>query len=152
TGCGDTVNAIASDTGRIVCSYTFPTSDLILCVDAIHYIGNAAAAAISDKDAKTGVDGDDDGEDEEDDAVKQNNGRRKDDTEEGRGSHVAVGTRNLQLCVLRIAKTPSAEGATPQLTFVVVQQWTAALHAISLVQFVADQALLSASTDGIIKV
>ncbi|EPY20369.1 U3 small nucleolar RNA-associated protein 13 [Strigomonas culicis] len=171
TICGDTVNVLRTETGKTLCSFTVPLDDVILCLDTVSVLSPAAppgepatrktVAKRREKDAPN------------DPAEPAAPGA---DSHVPVGSYVAVGTRQLQIFLLRVdllappalpespakADEQAEEGevpATPQAQqerryeMQQVVSWTAAQQAISTLHFSPSGLyLVVGSTDGGVKV
>ncbi|ORC91834.1 uncharacterized protein TM35_000054300 [Trypanosoma theileri] len=188
TACGDTVNVLLANTGDLLASYTLPVEDVILRIDAV----TVAPTETSSIDVTT-TSGRKSGENTNANMKKNNNknGKKtKKEVEEPpaeienkskvpHGSYIAVGTRALQIYVLRLdriigekenvddkdnneenikeltsfsdSNAADSDGYSCILT--PLRSWTASQQAISVVQFTFDgRFLVSGSTDGGVKV
>ncbi|KAK7200413.1 WD domain, G-beta repeat/Utp13 specific WD40 associated domain containing protein [Novymonas esmeraldas] len=191
--CGDTVNVVRITTGEVLCRYTLPVEDVILHIDAVTVDAGeretvaetvATATATSFKVASPSAKSKRaktvklEGEEDEQVRVKVEAVADGDkDLAAPAGSFIAIGTRALQIYVLRVdarvepaaaapatASSSSAKdaeeeveaGAGPAaLHYVLTLQrnWTAAQHAISVVHFSPSGTyLVSGATDGSVKV
>lgn len=162
TACGDTVNVLQASSGALIASYTLPLEDVILRIDAV-------TVAQSTKPVEDTVN-----------SLGDNAARQKKETKKTQedaplnkavppGSYIAVGTRALQVYVLRLDRLDekketkefsASEEDMPDdsergfsYTLTVLRSWTAAQQAIAVVQFTfSGRYLVSGSTDGGVKV
>ncbi|RNF10025.1 U3 small nucleolar RNA-associated protein 13 [Trypanosoma rangeli] len=174
--CGDTVNALRASTGDLLASYKLPLEDVILRVDAVSILPPEAPPTDTTNHVAR------DGKKRRVDKVKEEEGQEDRNKTEPRkkpldlpltapvppGSYIAIGTRTLQVYVLRLdcihekeeVKEPSSPvtsstGNNGDISCVLtpLRSWTAAQQAIAVVQFTfSGRYLVSGSTDGGVKV
>ncbi|EKG03517.1 hypothetical protein TCSYLVIO_005434 [Trypanosoma cruzi] len=173
--CGDTVNVLWASTGDLIASYKLPLEDVILRVDAVSIlhpeklaVESTNCAAKNNKRRMVGK--------------KKEGAERKANKEEVNetsldlslhasappGSYIAVGTRTLQVYVLRLDCIHEEEDVKMSSSLVdpsvdnsggfscvltPLRSWTAAQQAIAVVQFTfSGRHLVSGSTDGGVKI
>ncbi|SCU67745.1 WD domain, G-beta repeat/Utp13 specific WD40 associated domain containing protein, putative [Trypanosoma equiperdum] len=176
--CGDTINVLRASDGERLASYTLPVEDVILRIDAVTVAPIAKPSATTKHSHGSVADGK--SRKTKRDEVRDGEDTKVVDAAVPCGSYIAVGTRSLQIYVLRV------EGAYPNLvevgetkeggdggdqriisssvtkavsdtnlicTLSPLRSWTASQQAISVVQFTFDGShLVSGSTDGGVKV
>ncbi|RNF12989.1 U3 small nucleolar RNA-associated protein 13 [Trypanosoma conorhini] len=174
--CGDTVNVLRASTGELLASYKLPLEDVILRVDAVSIMprdestpGTANCVAGNGKKRRL------DKAKEETKAAEGNDSDLRNPSLDPSptasapsGSYIAVGTRTLQVYVLRLDRIheegeakDTASPVTPSTShsedfscaLTPLRSWTAAQQAIAVVQFTfSGRYLVSGSTDGGVKV
>ncbi|CCW63441.1 unnamed protein product [Phytomonas sp. EM1] len=140
--CGDTVNVVCNRTGSLLCSYTLPIEDVILCVDAVTVLESrsndpTSPIAVNSKNeameelrttskgsagvAKTRkgkkVQREDanspDGQEKENHPGASPDGGVVADLKVPPGRYVAIGTRLLQLCIFQVVIDGEEHKTTP---------------------------------------
>nr|CCC94660.1 predicted WD40 repeat protein [Trypanosoma congolense IL3000] len=184
TACGDTVNVLRASTGELLVSYTLPVEDVILRIDAVSVLPKRKHLAVTAGDGGGGSQSR--SRKTKRSAHAEVNSKSEDAAASAAaaapptGCYIAVGTRSLQLYVLRLEckhvrpseadakiekevgdvsrRSPSKDTsdvktASVGFTLSTLRSWTAAQQAISVVQFTFDGShLVSGSTDGGVKV
>lgn len=180
--CGNILNVVDAATGEVRCSFTTPMDDVILCLDTVTLLETGAGTVSSHTEdsallppapKRAKKESSSHSLDSSPSHLDQDKEEQEGDAYVPAGSYVALGTRALQIYVLRMDavateqvsvveedaekgnEESSTSGATQHVveyTFTVVKQWTAAQQAISCLCFSSRGHFLAAgSTDGSIK-
>ncbi|CCW70862.1 unnamed protein product [Phytomonas sp. Hart1] len=140
--CGDTLNVVCNRTGSLLCSYTLPIEDVILCVDAVTILesqsdyftpsietnkdantitkletASKGPAGLNKKRKSTKVQSPD--ANNPDDGAMENYSKKNSDGGDVAelkvppGSYIAIGTRLLQLCIFQVVVNHQERTAIP---------------------------------------